>query len=117
MTPAATHFVGPLTLRPYRPPVRLELLDPTPRPGMAISSWPAGRFVLIAPASRRFHRPLHTGFATDLLSTLCLATDRPIAVAPAMNLPDVVNPATGQLPVFCNGVASTVGPASASRPA
>ena len=41
--------------------------------------------VLIAPASADFLARLATGRADDLLATLCLATEAPIAVAPAMN--------------------------------
>jgi phosphopantothenoylcysteine decarboxylase/phosphopantothenate--cysteine ligase len=41
--------------------------------------------VLIAPASADFLARLATGQAGDLLATLCLATEAPIAVAPAMN--------------------------------
>jgi phosphopantothenoylcysteine decarboxylase/phosphopantothenate--cysteine ligase len=41
--------------------------------------------VLVAPASADFLARLAHGLADDLLSTLCLATDAPIAVAPAMN--------------------------------
>ena len=41
--------------------------------------------VLIAPASADFIARLATGQADDLLATLCLATEAPIAVAPAMN--------------------------------
>src|SRR5438445_7963264 len=41
--------------------------------------------VLIAPATADFLARLATGQADDLLATLCLATEAPIAVAPAMN--------------------------------
>ncbi|HWY24274.1 MAG TPA: bifunctional phosphopantothenoylcysteine decarboxylase/phosphopantothenate--cysteine ligase CoaBC, partial [Nevskia sp.] len=41
--------------------------------------------IVIAPASANFLARLAQGFADDLLSTLCLATDRPIYAAPAMN--------------------------------
>ena len=41
--------------------------------------------MLIAPASADFIARLATGRADDLLSTLCLATEAPIALAPAMN--------------------------------
>ncbi|MDX1496699.1 MAG: bifunctional phosphopantothenoylcysteine decarboxylase/phosphopantothenate--cysteine ligase CoaBC, partial [Salinisphaeraceae bacterium] len=41
--------------------------------------------ILIAPASADFIARLAQGRADDLLTTLCLATDAPIAVAPAMN--------------------------------
>ena len=41
--------------------------------------------VLIAPATAHSLATLAHGFADDLLGTLCLATEAPIAVAPAMN--------------------------------
>jgi phosphopantothenoylcysteine decarboxylase/phosphopantothenate--cysteine ligase len=41
--------------------------------------------VLVAPATADFLARLAHGQADDLLTTLCLATDRPIAVVPAMN--------------------------------
>lgn len=41
--------------------------------------------ILIAPASADFIARLNAGIANDLLSTLCLATDAPILLAPAMN--------------------------------
>jgi phosphopantothenoylcysteine decarboxylase/phosphopantothenate--cysteine ligase len=41
--------------------------------------------IVIAPASANFLARLAHGLADDLLSTLCLATDRPIYAAPAMN--------------------------------
>src|SRR5205814_8999838 len=50
---------------------------------VALARWADG--VLIAPASADFLARLATGQANDLLSTLCLATEAPIAVAPAMN--------------------------------
>src|SRR2546421_7287030 len=49
---------------------------------------------LIAPASADFLARLATGQANDLLATLCLATEAPIAVAPAMNHIMWANPAT-----------------------
>ena len=41
--------------------------------------------VLVAPASADFLARLAHGLAGDLLTTLCLATDAPLSVAPAMN--------------------------------
>ena len=41
--------------------------------------------VVVAPASANTLARLAHGFADDLVSTLCLATEAPIAVAPAMN--------------------------------
>jgi phosphopantothenoylcysteine decarboxylase/phosphopantothenate--cysteine ligase len=50
--------------------------------------------IVIAPASANFLARLAQGFADDLLSTLCLATDRPLYAAPAMNRLMWANPAT-----------------------
>jgi phosphopantothenoylcysteine decarboxylase/phosphopantothenate--cysteine ligase len=50
--------------------------------------------ILVAPASANFIARLATGFADDLLSTLCLARDCPLLVAPAMNRQMWENPAT-----------------------
>ena len=50
--------------------------------------------VLIAPASANFLARLTQGRAEDLLSAICLATQAPIAVAPAMNQQMWANPAT-----------------------
>ncbi len=87
MTPAATAFVGPLTFQAVSGrPVRTELLDINAEAGMGhieLARW--ADLILIAPASADFLARLAHGLANDLLSTLCLATDRPLAVAPAMN--------------------------------
>ena len=87
MTPAATAFVGPLTFQAVSgQPVRIELLDVNAEAGMGhieLARW--ADLILIAPASADFIARLAHGMANDLLSTLCLATDRPIALAPAMN--------------------------------
>ena len=87
MTPAATTFVTPLTFQAVSGhPVRLELLDADAEAGMGhieLARW--ADLILIAPASADAIARLAHGFANDLLTTLCLATDRPIAIAPAMN--------------------------------
>ncbi len=96
MTPAATHFVGPLTFQAVSGrPVHLELLDSNAEAGMGhieLARW--ADLILIAPASADFIARLAHGFANDLLSTLCLASDKPIAVAPAMNRFMWLHPAT-----------------------
>ena len=96
MTPAATDFVTPLTFQALSGrPVRLKLLDPDAEAGMGhieLARW--ADLILIAPASADFIARLAHGFADDLLSTLCLATDKPIALAPAMNRLMWQNPAT-----------------------
>ncbi|MEP7276772.1 MAG: bifunctional phosphopantothenoylcysteine decarboxylase/phosphopantothenate--cysteine ligase CoaBC, partial [Betaproteobacteria bacterium] len=50
--------------------------------------------ILVAPASADFISKLARGAADDLLSTLCLARDCPLLVAPAMNRYMWSNPAT-----------------------
>ncbi|MFO1350754.1 MAG: bifunctional phosphopantothenoylcysteine decarboxylase/phosphopantothenate--cysteine ligase CoaBC [Gammaproteobacteria bacterium] len=96
MTPAATAFIAPLTLQALSGrPVRLELLDPAAEAGMGhieLARW--ADLILVAPASADFIARLAHGFADDLLATLCLASDKPIALAPAMNRLMWQNPAT-----------------------
>jgi phosphopantothenoylcysteine decarboxylase/phosphopantothenate--cysteine ligase len=50
--------------------------------------------ILVAPASADFMARLSCGLADDLLATLCLATEAPIRLAPAMNRVMWLNPAT-----------------------
>jgi len=87
MTPAATEFITPLTLQALSGhPVHLHLLDPEAEAGMGhieLAKW--ADMVLIAPASADFIARLADGQGNDLLSTLCLATEAPICLAPAMN--------------------------------
>ncbi|WP_097459150.1 bifunctional phosphopantothenoylcysteine decarboxylase/phosphopantothenate--cysteine ligase CoaBC [Mangrovitalea sediminis] len=87
MTEGAKAFVTPLTFQALTgSPVRDSLLDPEAEAGMGhieLARW--ADLVLIAPASADFMARLNAGMADDLLSTLCLATTAPIALAPAMN--------------------------------
>ncbi len=87
MTRAAQQFVAPLTFQALTGnPVHCELLDSTAEAGMGhieLARW--ADLLLIAPATADFIAKLAHGLADDLLSTLCLATSAPIAVAPAMN--------------------------------
>ncbi len=96
MTPAATHFITPLTLQALSGrPVRLELFDPDHEAAMGhieLARW-ADR-VVVAPATADFIARLAAGMADDLLTTLCLASDAPMAVAPAMNSRMWLNAAT-----------------------
>ena len=50
--------------------------------------------ILIAPATANSIARLAHGFADDLVSTLCLATTAPVAIAPAMNHRMWLHPAT-----------------------
>ena len=87
MTDAARAFVTPLTFQALSGrPVRHALLDPAEESGLdhiGLARW--AELVLVAPATADFLARLAAGLAGDLLSTLCLATTAPIAVAPAMN--------------------------------
>jgi phosphopantothenoylcysteine decarboxylase / phosphopantothenate---cysteine ligase len=96
MTQAAHEFVTPLTFQALSSnPVHSELLDLRAEAAMGhieLARW-ADR-VLVAPASADFIARLAHGLADDLLATLCLATDAPIILAPAMNRLMWANPAT-----------------------
>ncbi|HTY49376.1 MAG TPA: bifunctional phosphopantothenoylcysteine decarboxylase/phosphopantothenate--cysteine ligase CoaBC [Steroidobacteraceae bacterium] len=96
MTEGARQFVTPLTFQALSGrPVRTDLWDPAAEAAMGhieLARW--AQLVLVAPASADFLARLAQGAAPDLLSTLCLATTAPIAVAPAMNHQMWSNPAT-----------------------
>ncbi|KPK11778.1 MAG: phosphopantothenoylcysteine decarboxylase [Acidithiobacillales bacterium SG8_45] len=96
MTAAATEFITPLTLQAVSGnPVHLTLLDEAAENAMGhieLARW--ADLVLVAPASANFLAKLNQGRADDLLSTVCLATDALIAVAPSMNQQMWLNPAT-----------------------
>ena len=87
MTQSATKFVTPLTFQALSAkPVHTELLDLNTETAMShieLAKW--ADLILIAPASANFIARYANGFAEDLLSTLCLATDSPVIIAPAMN--------------------------------
>jgi phosphopantothenoylcysteine decarboxylase/phosphopantothenate--cysteine ligase len=96
MTEAATHFVTPTTFQALSgKPVFTDQWDDRVDNNMAhIELTRAADIVLVAPASADFLAKLAHGLADDLLSTLCLARDCPLLVAPAMNLQMWQNPAT-----------------------
>jgi phosphopantothenoylcysteine decarboxylase/phosphopantothenate--cysteine ligase len=96
MTAGALHFVGVATFQAVSGmPVRTSLWDTAAEAAMGhieLARW-ADRIVL-APATADTLAKLAHGFADDLVSTLCLATTAPIAVAPAMNHRMWLHPAT-----------------------
>ncbi len=96
MTKGATRFITPLTFQALSGrPVRLELWDAAAEAAMGhieLARW--AQRVMVAPASADFLAKLRMGLADDLLSTICLATEAPIAVAPAMNRRMWLHPAT-----------------------
>jgi phosphopantothenoylcysteine decarboxylase / phosphopantothenate---cysteine ligase len=87
MTDAAQRFVSPMSFQAVSGrPTRSDLWDGAAEAAMGhieLARW--AQLVLIAPASADFIARLAGGRADDLLATLCLATEAPIALAPAMN--------------------------------
>ena len=96
MTHGAEAFMTPLTFQALSgEPVRTSLLDPEAEAGMGhieLAKW--ADLIVVAPASANFIARLANGMADDLLTTLCCATEAPIALAPAMNQAMWSNPRT-----------------------
>src|SRR5438105_13670712 len=87
MTAAGTKFIAPMTLQALSGnPVLSDLWDSGAANAMGhIELSRHADAILVAPASADFIAKLAHGHADDLLSTLCLARDCPLLVAPAMN--------------------------------
>ncbi len=87
MTAAACRFITPMTLQALSGrPVLTDLWTTGTDNGMGHIDLSRGAdAIVIAPASADFIAKLAQGHADDLLSTLCLARDCPLLVAPAMN--------------------------------
>ena len=87
MTEAACQFITPVTMQALSgKPVFIGMWDSSISNGMPhIELSREADAILIAPASADFIAKLVHGRADDLLSTLCLARDCPLLVAPAMN--------------------------------
>ena len=87
MTSGAEAFITPLTFQALSGnPVHTDLLDPAAEAAMGhieLARWAS--LILIAPASANTIARLAHGLADDLLGTLCLASEAPLVIAPAMN--------------------------------
>ena len=96
MTDAAGHFITPVTMQALSGrPVHSKMWDasiPNGMPHIELSR--EADAILVAPASADFMAKLANGQADDLLSTLCLARDCPLLIAPAMNKQMWESPAT-----------------------
>lgn len=96
MTHAAKEFITPLTMQAVSGrPVSDSLLDPAAEASMGhieLAKW--ADLVLLAPATADLIARMSAGMGNDLLTTLVLATDAPIAVSPAMNQQMYLNIAT-----------------------
>lgn len=96
MTEAAGHFITPTTMQALSGRrVYTEQWDASVPNNMAhIELSRAADAIVIAPASADFIAKLAHGLADDLLSTLCLARNCPLLIAPAMNREMWLNAAT-----------------------
>jgi phosphopantothenoylcysteine decarboxylase/phosphopantothenate--cysteine ligase len=96
MTKSAQRFVSPMSFQAVSGrPTRSDLWDGAAEAAMGhieLARW--AQVVLIAPASADFIARLAGGRADDLLSTLCVATEAPVVLAPAMNRVMWANKAT-----------------------
>ncbi len=98
LTPEAVDFVTPLVLQSLTGhPVRSELLDPSEEGRIGhieLADW--AEAVLVAPATANLLAKYAQGIADDLVTTVLLATQAPVLVAPAMNVNMWSHPATQQ---------------------
>jgi phosphopantothenoylcysteine decarboxylase / phosphopantothenate---cysteine ligase len=87
MTKAAGALVAPATFQALSGnPVFSDLWDPRIADNMGHIELSRGKdAIVVAPASADFIAKIANGLADDLLSTLCLARECPLLVAPAMN--------------------------------
>jgi phosphopantothenoylcysteine decarboxylase/phosphopantothenate--cysteine ligase len=96
MTRSAGEFIGAMTFQAITGrETRSDLFDSAHEAAMGhieLARW--ADLVIIAPATANFIALMAQGRAEDLLSTLCLATGAPVAIAPAMNRQMWADPAT-----------------------
>jgi phosphopantothenoylcysteine decarboxylase/phosphopantothenate--cysteine ligase len=96
MTDPACQFITPVTMQALSgKPVYTGMWDNRVANGMPHIELSRDRdLIVVAPATADFIAKLVHGSADDLLSTLCLARECPLMVAPAMNRQMWENPAT-----------------------
>ena len=86
MSDGGTQFITPLTLQTVSGnPVSLNFFDADEEAAMGhikLARW--ADWILIAPATADCLAKLAHGLADDLISTVCLASEAPLMVAPAM---------------------------------
>lgn len=96
MTRAAEQFVTPLSAGALSgTKVFRDLFDLTDEAEMGhIQLSRAADLVIVAPATADLMAKMAHGHADDLVSTLLMATDKPVLIAPAMNVRMWLHPAT-----------------------
>ena len=99
MTKAAAEFVTPLSVSALAgTKVFQDLFDLTDEADMGhIQLSRVADLIVVAPATADLMAKMATGAANDLASTLLLATDTPVLIAPAMNVRMWNHPATHQI--------------------
>src|SRR5262245_14799514 len=118
MTKSATEFVTATTFQALSgKPVRTDLWDSAAEAAMGhieLARW--ANLIIVAPATADFIARLAMGQADDLLTTLCLATESPIAIAPAMNRVMWANAATqANVATLAQRRVNVLGPASGDQ--
>ncbi len=118
LTENAARFVTPLTFQALSgQPVRSGLWDEAAEAAMGhieLARW--AQRIVIAPASADLIARLAEGRADDLLTTLCLASAAPLALAPAMNQQMWANAATqANIELLRKRGVNVLGPASGSQ--
>lgn len=114
LTANAARFVAPMTFQALSgQPVRCSLWDDQAEMAMShleLARW--AQWIVIAPASADVIAKLAHGFADDLLTTLCLASEVPLVIAPAMNHRMWQHPATqANVQLLCARGVAVFGPA------
>ena len=96
LTEAGQAFVTPLSLGALTGnPVHTQLLSLTAETEMGhIELSRSADLIVVAPATADLMAKMANGLANDLASTLLLATDKPVLIAPAMNVRMWEHPAT-----------------------
>jgi len=96
LTESATHFVTPLSVQGLSgAPVHtalLSLAEDSQMDHIALSR--SADLLVVCPATANLLARMANGFADDLATTLLLATDKPVMIAPAMNVRMWQHPAT-----------------------
>ena len=118
VTPSALHFVGAATFQALSGrAVRSSLWDESAEAAMGhieLARWATQ--ILIAPATADLIARLRAGIADDLLTTLCLASAAPLALAPAMNVQMWAHPALqDNLAVLAQRGVRVLGPARGNQ--
>jgi phosphopantothenoylcysteine decarboxylase/phosphopantothenate--cysteine ligase len=98
LTAGGAQFVTGMTLAALsEQPVHTSLWDLKDEAEMGhIQLSRSADFILVCPATADLLAKMAAGIADDLATTLLLATDKPVVVAPAMNVRMWLHPATGR---------------------